>query len=909
MVYAVCRRLLADTHEVDDVFQATFLVLVRRARAVAWRTSIGPWLHEAAYRLSLRARALAARRRQLPVAELPDREEGPVERIAERELRSRMDEEIQRLPRSYRAPIVLCYLEGRTADEAARQLGWSEGAVRGRLARARKMLRTRLIRRGLAPAEASDTPSAAPVPTALLSATVRMAGLLASGEGISASVSRLVEGMAHSMQAAKLKTIAAVVLLAAIGGAGAGLLARQILHERASEEPQVADSPLAKPGPQGDKRVDAYGDPLPAGAVLRLGTIRFRQHIWPQGDGFTFTADGKAIAIAENQGINFWETTTGRLLQSVKTPDLYTRQVARSPDGKLIAAAGLLHDDAGMGGDAAVRLFDSASLREVRTIRWHARADRMTLAFTPDSKTFVTFGEDGVLRFWDASSGSQVLEHRVAVGRSGGDRACVAFSPDGKLLACGGMAGEIQVWEWQSTRAPRDLPTRGHGASYLAFSPDGKTLAASGQARDGVRLWEVVTRGLRAVLPIPERDPFPAEILYAGPWLLANSRQAKTIRVFDASSHQLIRTLDTSPLGGVRLAVSPDAKMVAALSGHTVRVWRLPTGEEIARPEAAHVDPIAEAAFSPNGETVATAGHDGSVRLWDARTGSQRRAWLGHDARGVAFSPDGRLLALGTLRGDHLLVVDAISGKEIYSLPGHSRAGGHRPVRFTPDGKQLISWGDDLYLRVWNVRNGKAVAEHALKPRGLALPATDDSVEALKQQREFILDVGEATISPDGKMFVLVAGNQIHVFDVASGAELRQFPGPVSAWGVSGMAVSADGSLLLAAVRAPNLMGNPGNSHFVRLWSLASGQLVRELTLPGGQAAGPVAFSPDGTLFAVGPGEENEGQVVFYSTATGKEVSRFEHVPGRLMCLAFSADGRRLVAGVEDTTALVWDLD
>ena len=165
MVLATCRRLLGHGLDADDAFQATFLVLARRAGSIADPDRLAPWLHGVARRVSVRARTVAARRRAFEgepaedelqvVAPAPPRDDLL-------DLRAILDEELARLPAKYRAPLVLCYLEGLTHDEAAGQLKWPVGTVRSRLAGGRDRLRSRLARRGLDPAGAL-VPVALPV--------------------------------------------------------------------------------------------------------------------------------------------------------------------------------------------------------------------------------------------------------------------------------------------------------------------------------------------------------------------------------------------------------------------------------------------------------------------------------------------------------------------------------------------------------------------------------------------------------------------------------------------------------------------------------------------------------------------------------------------------------------------------
>jgi RNA polymerase sigma factor (sigma-70 family) len=149
MVLGVCRRVLDNEHDAEDAFQAAFLVLARQGQSIRKLESLSSWLYGVAYRISLRARSDAARRRALEERARTMSEQDPCVEAAWRELRPVLDEEVDRLPPKYRAPIILCYLEGKTNTEAARELGWTKGTVSGRLARARDLLRTRLARRGV----------------------------------------------------------------------------------------------------------------------------------------------------------------------------------------------------------------------------------------------------------------------------------------------------------------------------------------------------------------------------------------------------------------------------------------------------------------------------------------------------------------------------------------------------------------------------------------------------------------------------------------------------------------------------------------------------------------------------------------------------------------------------------------
>jgi RNA polymerase sigma factor (sigma-70 family) len=224
MVWGVCLRVLRDHHHAEDAFQATFLVLVRRAASIWPREAVGNWLYGVAYQTALKARATAARRQArerqvtvMPEPEAPDRD-------LWHDLRPLLDRELSRLPAKYRIPLVLCDLEGRPRKEVARQLGWPEGTLSGRLARARQALARRLTQRGvtvtgttLATVLAKDAASAS-VPLAVVSSTIQTAILDATGQAVTAgaipaSVAALMKGVLKDMLLTKL-TISAVVLVA-----------------------------------------------------------------------------------------------------------------------------------------------------------------------------------------------------------------------------------------------------------------------------------------------------------------------------------------------------------------------------------------------------------------------------------------------------------------------------------------------------------------------------------------------------------------------------------------------------------------------------------------------------------------------------------------------------------------------
>jgi RNA polymerase sigma factor (sigma-70 family) len=235
MVLAVCRRVLGDFHDAEDAFQATFLVLVRKAASVRPRAQLGNWLYGVAYRTAQKARAMNAKRRakERRAAELA-RPVGAADSPPD-ELLAQLDAELSRLPDKYRAPIVLCDLQGRSRTEAARRLGWPVGTVSWRLAQGRRLLARRLSRYGAAlsagsvAALLSRDAAAACVPPSLLNCTVRAAVLTAGV--VSARVVELTEGVIQAMLLSKLKLVWAVALAAVVGVGAVGLTYRQAVAQ------------------------------------------------------------------------------------------------------------------------------------------------------------------------------------------------------------------------------------------------------------------------------------------------------------------------------------------------------------------------------------------------------------------------------------------------------------------------------------------------------------------------------------------------------------------------------------------------------------------------------------------------------------------------------------------------------
>jgi RNA polymerase sigma factor (sigma-70 family) len=360
MVLGVSRRVLQREQDAEDVFQATFLILARKAGSIRQRDRVGCWLHGVAHRLALKARARAASRRahERQAATMRTAEAGP--RAAWQELQAALDEALLEVPEKHRAALVLCYLEGKSHEEAARQLGCPVGTLGSWVARGRKQLRDRLARRGLALSAAAlatalaANGTAAALPAALLRASLR----LAAGDGaaglVSAGAAALAAGGLKTSFASKGKAIGALVLALGLVAGGLGALAPRGLADREPPAQQAeAGQPAAPPGAPADRpRVDRYGDPLPRGAVARLGSLRLYHGRVEQ---VILSPDGKlAVSVGEGTA-RLWDATTGRELPLNAR---FSQAAFFAAAGKLVAATC----------DKVVALWDVAADRELARV-------------------------------------------------------------------------------------------------------------------------------------------------------------------------------------------------------------------------------------------------------------------------------------------------------------------------------------------------------------------------------------------------------------------------------------------------------------------------------------------------------------------------------------------------------------
>jgi RNA polymerase sigma factor (sigma-70 family) len=551
MVWGVCRRALADDHDAEDAFQATFLVLVRKAASVTPRDKVANWLYGVAHRTALKARATISTRkgRERQVAEMP--EPAAAGQAPWDDLLPVLDEELSRLPDRYRTVVVLCDLEGRTRKDVARLLGVPEGTVAAWVARARVMLAQRLVRRGITLSGGTLAALLAPagVPGSVVSNTVALiAAGKAPGTGtVSVKVAALAEGELRAMLPTRIKVATALFFVAALACGG--------LAVRGHTAPAVAPAPAGKK--EGPKAAPAWKE---RATVPYEGAL----HVFSVG----LSPDGKVLAtginhfdVSRSGEVALWDARTGKLRATLTGHTELVQSLAFSPDGKRLVTAS--HD-------RTVKLWDVAAAKEDRSFTvTDVRGCAVGIAISPDGKALAVGWAKGPrdegVKLLDVASGKELA-------RFAGCRA--AFSPGGKSLATGTGDGVLKLWDLTTGNEQKSVEAHDGPVTFLAFSPDGKTLATVSNADDTVRLWDVATAKQRASL-----------------------RQATFT----------VQSLAFTP-DGKGLAVGSHLKVGAKVSGAVI-IWDTTTGKRLATLPVEN-GPVTAVAFAPKeGRTLVAASY------------------------------------------------------------------------------------------------------------------------------------------------------------------------------------------------------------------------------------------------------------------------------------------------------------
>jgi WD40 repeat protein len=654
---------------------------------------------------------------------------------------------------------------------------------------------------------------------------------------------------------------------------------------------RLAALPTAPPGAKTDG--DGDGNPLPVGAIARLGTTRYR-FSEARGRGRIFFApDGRGVAswpVSQTDNpLRVFDLTSGKTAYEV--PGQLGRQVpgpqqwhehsfAFAPNGKTLAYTS----------------FEAKKGSELRVIDWPSGKLRQTHDLGPWSTVAMTFRgqhelilawNDGSVHVWDLAAQREVKSVKCPVKVQGPWQ----LSPDGKILAAGEgrYKARLYLWEWQTDKPPRTIVGSDRGFERIEFSPDGSILGTHTDVDVvSVRLWDVATGKLRRRLVTEQEGGHLAGFAFSrdGKTVAATHYHTKSVVLWDVATGAVKRMLPHFGYGG-DVAFSPDDRWIAATGQSGIRVWDAATGD-LAGGDVGHGGAVDEIAFSPRGDVIATTGNDGTVRVWDPCNGKlmhilrHTEEWI----RAIAFAPDGKLLASSGF-DNTVRLWDVDTGRQIHRLVGHGELGGQRHLGFTADGRRLVSWGDDYYLRVFDVATGKAIRESRPAPKGLDISDGDDAARRGRREELFML---QATLSPDGGQLLMSWEKGIHFFDVATGKEQRTLTG--------------DGLDLTHLKCAPDqqcvLMRRIDDRSQWEVVRLTTGKALFRFA---GSYHAPGWSHDSRTIAAI-----DRNEITLWEMATGQPRLVVPIGKVEVRSVAFSPDGRYLAAGLVDSTALVWDL-
>jgi WD40 repeat protein len=590
------------------------------------------------------------------------------------------------------------------------------------------------------------------------------------------------------------------------------------------------------------QRTDQLGDPLPPGAIARLGSSRWRQG--GQVCALSFSADGKTVAAGSFHGtVNFWEAATGKRLGQLKTPQPLLDALAFAPDGRTLVTCTQQGNQ--------IRTWEVATGKEGRA--FEKPADRVrALGYSGDTLLAVSW-EENALIVHAVSTGKELRRlhaHTKAVLFS-------AFSADGKTLAAAPRDGTLRLLRMPDGEEVRRLGEGRRRVTALAFSPDGRKLVAAGDDNT-IRLWDVATGQLLAAPSGPENGLL-AVVLTPDGRLLISAGGDSTVRVWDTATSKEIRRWQGAPqqhpIASVEdpltkkvhrqflslpwvgcLTLSSDGKTVAAgASDGRVYLWDVTSGQELGR-FAAHDGKVECVAFAPGCKLLASGGRDGTIRLW--QTAIQREVGRIETRQGiilsVVFAPDGKSLASMAWADHHQLGAEpSAAGNTVrfWDIATKSRLAAlssafdklrqplhqgletpsKRPPRtvhtiaLSPDGRTIASLGLDQVIRLWNWNTAREVYHwkcggHEGDPLPDAIVASQSLVEPL-------------TFSPDGRLLAVGSDSSVFLYETATGKLRHRLDGHQAY--ITGFAFRGDGATLVTA----------SNDCTALVWDLTGGRL------------------------------------------------------------------------------------
>ena len=598
----------------------------------------------------------------------------------------------------------------------------------------------------------------------------------------------------------------------------------------------------------GDARADLHGDPLPPGALARLGTLRFR--VPGAVAALTASPDGKWLAWtsdADGETLVVCDAASGKVVFQPKEKEESEKYAAAfSPDGRFLAASD---------GEGKIHLWKTGTWQPSQTLEGHEQGV-ISLSFARDGGLVSCDGK-GVIHVWDVVQGQSAarIELKEEQARA------VALSPDGQTLAAGCAGGDIVLVDPLTGQPLRKLEGHDHDVTALAFAPGGKGLGSS-SADNTVRYWDLET-GVSVFAGESGGQVNAVAFTPDGKSLVSGDDEGQ-VCFWNVATGQEVRRFvagtpdETQEIKG--LALAPDGKTLYAAGGNLIWRWNMETGERLQEPPG-HAGRILRLVFSPDGSRVASTGADGALRVWDAATGRALHARKVMDPDGPPiFSPDGRLLAHA---GEVLAIWEAETGRPVACGKGVVRNG--EPL-FHPDGRTILGISQNA-LACWDAASGRLLRTNPWP------------------QQE---DTSTVRLLPDGQAAVRVCNKKLLFIETAGGRVFGETDVP---WdNVGSLVPSADGGLVYG-------MGDQE----LAIWEVASARKLHSLPVDGSPSV--CALSRDGRYLVLAA---RSGKLPILNAFSGAKLLELEDRQ-RTSAVAFSPDGRRLATGGEDTTILIWD--